>query len=169
MTNIFSELRLEDGSDLASLSHSQKLLFLLVRHSGCTFCRESLSQLSEYKKDLQAKGVRLFIVHMGEPDTSAKLAKEYDLEDATFVSDPERRFYRAFGARRAKFSELLGPRVWKEAFKRGSLGKHGIGKIDGDASQLGGIYLMDQGKARRMHDPCDASDIGDWSKVLKNL
>ncbi len=164
-----NELRLPDGNDLKSASFTQPFLFVFVRHKGCTFCREALSDLAKFKKQLLQKNVRVVIVHMGPESTSEELAKTYNLHEMEFLSDPERRFYKAFELKRGNFMQLFGPKIWLRGFKAGVLQKHGVGLLEGDGLQLGGICLYQEGRMTKLHDPCDASDIGDWNSILKQL
>ncbi len=164
-----TELHLPDGKDLKSASFTQPLLFVFVRHKGCTFCREALSDLAKYKKELLQKNVRVVIVHMGPESTSTELAQTYDLREMEFLSDPQRQFYKAFGLKRGNLMQLFGPKIWLRGFQAGVLNKHGLGMLEGDGLQLGGICLYQEGKITKLHDPCDASDIGDWNAILKQL
>lgn len=100
------------GYTLLELSKIQPVLAVFLRHFGCTFCREALTDLMRVRPDLEARGVSLAIIHMTpEPEAEAFFA-EYGLEDLDRFSDAECELYRAFELRRATFGEILAPAVW---------------------------------------------------------
>ena len=43
---LLREIRTEDGVSLADLSATAPVLLIFLRHSGCTFCRQTLSDLA---------------------------------------------------------------------------------------------------------------------------
>lgn len=164
-----TDLLLPNGKNLMDGSKDIPLLFVFVRHKGCTFCREALSQLSEYKEKLLQKRVKVFVVHMGPESTSQELEATYKLQGVTFISDPQKKFYKAFGLKRGSLNQLFGPKIWLRGFQAGVLQGHGIGAIEGDGLQLGGICLLKNGSLTKLLDPCDAADIGDWNNLLTLL
>ena len=144
-------------------------LFILVRHRGCTFCRESLTNLAKNLEKIQAKGLTPVVVHMGDEISSDLMAKEFGLEDVSIVADPDRSLYKFFGARRGRFQEVLGPEVLKKGVMSGALFKYGIGKLEGDGFQLGGVYLIKNQQIHLLHRPENAADVENWSQLLRNL
>lgn len=162
-------LSLPDGSTLQSASKTHSLLFVFVRHKGCTFCREALSDLKKNLPLLESKKLKIYVVHMGPPSTSVELANEYDLKTVEFISDPGKKFYNAFGLKRGSLKQLFGPRVWLRGFQAGVLKGHGVGALEGDGLQMGGIFLMQKGQLKKLHDPCDAADVGDWSQIVQQI
>ncbi len=151
---------------LKDVNKSAKNIFLLVRHRGCTFCRESLSELAKYKLKIRDKGISIHVVHMGDSVSSDLMKKEFGLEDVHFISDPNRELYQFFGARRGSLQEVLGPKVLRKGILGGSLLKHGIGKLEGDGFQLGGLYYSHQDTLQCWHRPENAGDVEDWPQIL---
>lgn len=162
-------LSLPDGTTINSASLAKPLLFVFVRHKGCTFCREALSELKNNLPLLESKKLKIYVVHMGPPSTSIELANEYNLKTVDFISDPGKKFYTSFGLKRGSLKQLLGPRVWLRGFQAGVLKGHGVGGLEGDGLQMGGIFLMHKGQIKKLHDPCDAADIGDWSQIAQQI
>ncbi len=160
------DLKFDSGESFVEKSKAQPLLFVLVRHRGCTFCREALDELSKNMKKITDKGYKPYVVHMGSSESGNLMKDEYSLDQVEFISDPNKNIYRLFGARRGTLKELFGPRVWARGVVAGMLKKHGVGKLEGDGFQLGGVYLLEDGKLRHVHDPCDAADVEDWNKLL---
>jgi hypothetical protein len=165
------DLSLSGGRSLVIESFKRPLVLVLVRHSGCTFCRESLADLGAYlsvndaEKDHRKFG--LCVVHMGTEQSSLTLQKKYGLKDVEFIADPERRFYQALRAPRGRFTQLFGPRVFWRGFVAGILKGHGVGRLEGDGFQLGGTYLVKNGVSKPLHEPKDAADVDDWDILFK--
>lgn len=153
------------------LEHSQHagLVLVFVRHKGCTFCREALSELSKNLPMILKKGLQPIVVHMGPESTSEELKNEYNLDSVGWISDPQKKFYAAFGLQRGSLKQLFGPRVVARGFVAGVLKGHGLGAIEGDALQMGGVFLLRQGQIKKLHDPCDAADVGDWNQILQSI
>ena len=144
-------------------------LFILVRHRGCTFCRESLTNLAKYLAKIQEKSLSPVIVHMGDEISSELILKEFGLEGVSIVADPDRALYTFFGARRGGFQEVLGPEVLKKGVMSGALFKYGIGKIEGDSFQLGAVYLIKNQQIHLLHRPENAADVENWPILLRKL
>lgn len=106
---------------------------------------------------------------MGDLSSENQLKSRYDLAHAEFISDPHRMFYKFFGARMGNLFELFGPFVWIRGFIAGIVKRHGIGKLDGNGFQMGGVYFIKAEQVYPLHIPRDASDIGDWKKILADL
>ncbi len=148
-------------------THQEKsLLFILVRHRGCTFCRESLSRLTLQLNNIIAKGLLPVVVHMGDDLSSELMQKEFQLKEVLFISDPQKKFYKALSARRGSFNEVLGLDVLKKGIFSGALFKYGIGPLEGDGFQLGGIYLVQNNKTTVLHRPVNAADTENWDQIL---
>jgi hypothetical protein len=167
-SSLWRDLKLSDQTLIGEASEKSKLLFVFVRHRGCTFCREALTNLSIHKKDLVDRGYKIIVVHMGPVESSEVMKKEFDLTDVEFISDPERTYYKAFGARRANLLEALGPQVIAKGLFGGKLKKYGVGKIEGDGFQLGGVFTVENQKLEFIHNPKNTSDVEDWSDLISS-
>jgi peroxiredoxin len=154
---------------LKALDWKDKNLLLLVRHRGCTFCRETLQNMSHYLKDIQAKGYQVYVVHMGPEESSHKLARDFNLDQVHMISDPEKEIFKALGARRGSFKEVLGLKVFKKGLLGGSLMKHGVGPLEGDGFQLGGLYRVHNDQVECLHRPEHAGDLEPWDQILQQL
>jgi hypothetical protein len=144
-------------------------LFLLVRHRGCTFCRETLTALSQNQIKLEQKGYKVVVIHMGEEESSALIQEEFSLHKIQVLADPNRHLYKLFGARRGRFTEVLGAQVVKKGILSGALFKYGVGALEGDGFQLGGLYLLTDDTINCIHHPQNAADVEDWPAIIKTL
>lgn len=130
------------GRSIAELSNGQTLALLFLRHSGCTFCREALSDLQRDRETLARQNVRPVLVHQGDPDSAEDYFAKYDLADVSRVCDRDCRLYRAYDLDRGGFGQLFGPSVWWRGFFAAIVHRHGVGKLDGDGFQLPGAFIV---------------------------
>lgn len=150
---------LDISQTLAELSDEKPLALVFIRHSGCTFCRDTLAKLAEERKSLEAKGVTLGVVGMSEPQVLKELAASFGLSDILLVSDPDRRLYKALEIPRGGLFQVLGLKdVWY-AYKTGALKRHGMGPIDADGLQLGGSFVIYKRAVIASHKAKSSSEV----------
>ena len=162
-------LQMTDGRSLIDASLSSHYIFVLVRHEGCTFCRESISLLSKHSKKIVDMGLKPVLVHMGSSENSESLRKTYGLQDTMIISDPERLFYQAMSLKRGSWWQLFGPKIWWRGFVAGVVKGYGVGRLAGDGFQLGGVFHVFEGNLRPLHLPKDASDVENWDQILSEV
>ncbi|MFK7741554.1 MAG: AhpC/TSA family protein [Planctomycetota bacterium] len=156
-------------SVLPSELRSGRWLVALVRHRGCTFCRETLAELGQREPDIAAQGFQLAVVHMGDEASGAVIAARYGLRETHMVADPKRELYRALDLPRGGMRQMFGPRIWWRGFVAGVLRGHWVGGLEGDGFQLGGAVRLTDGHAEVLHRARDAADIGNWSQIVAAL
>ncbi len=150
---------------LAQLSRQSPLMILFLRHRGCTFCREALSDLSIKKDSLIAAGVLPVLVHQGDPAKARSDFSSYGLGEIDHVSDPGCQLYRAYDLRRGRFLQLFGPSVWWAGFKAGVISGHGVGKLDGDGFQMPGAFLVKDNQIIEAYRHQTAADLPDLCEL----
>jgi peroxiredoxin len=158
--------RTQHDVTIAALSSQSPVMLLFLRHSGCTFCREALSDFARSRQQLESQGVTPVLVHMGDNHEQAGFFAAYGVDDVHRVSDPQQLLYRAYDLHRGGFQQLLGPRVWWRGFKAAILGRHGVGKLVGDGFQMPGVFLVykNQVLAAKRHDT--AADRPDYCQFV---
>ena len=62
-----ASVRTESGRSLLELVEASPVLLIFLRHFGCSFCRQAISDISELKDELERRGVRPVFVHLGTP------------------------------------------------------------------------------------------------------
>ncbi len=89
--------------------------------------------------------------------------------EARAIADPEKHLYEAFGLERARWSQILGPRVALKGVI--SLFKgHGIGNPVGDPRVLSGFFLLDrEGRIVWGRPSADAADIHVVDEIRERL
>jgi peroxiredoxin len=154
------------GYTLLELSQMQPVLAVFLRHSGCVFCREALSDLSHAQGELGARGIQLALVHMTpEPEAETLFAK-YGLQDVDRFSDPECELYRAFEVRRAAVREILAPAVWTRGIRASLFDGHGVGSPAGDTLRMPGVFLIYNGQVIRAHRYAGLADRPDYLRFV---
>jgi hypothetical protein len=139
-------LRSQHGRTLAELSQNQPVLVTFLRHIGCTFCRETLAELARLRPQLEAQRLKLAVVHMGRDQEAQELLARFGLGEIDRLSDPGSRLYRAAGLARGTLWQVIGPRVWWRGFQTTIWQRHGAGRVVGDAFQLGGVLVVENGQ-----------------------
>lgn len=158
--------KVHDGATIAQLSKSSPILLVFLRHAGCTFCREALSDIAAQRRSIEAGGTRVVLVHMGGEDHASKYFQHYGLQDVLRISDPNQALYRAFGLGRGSLFNLFGPKVWLRGFQAGVLKRHGIGRLVGDGFQMPGVFLVFHGEVLRSYRHQSAADRPQYSRFV---
>lgn len=145
-------IRTESGASLLSFAETSPVLLIFLRHFGCSFCRKAISDVAELRGELENRGVRPVFVHLGTSEIAKAHFDYYGLSDVERVNDPSAAIYQhpvfALG-RTSPFLQAMNPVVWA-GWLKGTIFKHGIGKIQGDGQQMPGVFfLRDQKIVRR--------------------
>jgi len=154
--------RTQAGATLADLSRQSPVLLLLLRHSGCVFCREAIADAAAALPQIEAAGARLVLVHQGSEADLRPLLERYGLAGVNRVSDPTKALYRALDLPRGSLGQLFGPPVWGRGLAA-VLAGHGIGPLVGDGFQMPGAFLIRDGRivaAYRHRHAADRPDCG---------
>lgn len=141
------EVQTPGGSSvpLGSLWAARPAMLVLVRHYGCQFCREQLGDLKEAIPAIEAAGVQPIVIGNGTPLMAEAFIEETGLE-VPLYTNPGREVYRALGAKRPGAGAFLHPRLWwnlARALLRGNPPR----RVQGDAAQLGGVFVVRPGGA----------------------
>lgn len=143
---------------LRSLSSAGSTLTVLLRHSGCTFCRQTIADLARWKPALDRAGITLAVVGMTDSMHALRdIGLRHNLVGTHWFPDPQRLLYRALDLRRGSFLQLFGPIVWIRGLLAAFQG-HGIGKLEGDGFQMPGAFLIHKGRVIREYRHATAAD-----------
>lgn len=159
-------VRTNRGISLKELSTENPVMLVFLRHTGCMFCRETLGDIAAQRRQIEATGTKVVLVHMGREPQSAPLFKKYGIDDVPRVSDPNRALYRAFGLGRGRFTQLFGPGVWVRAFVAAVINGHGTGPAAGDVFQMPGVFLVYHGHVVRSFIHHSVADRPDYSSFV---
>ena len=154
----------QHGVDLQTLSNKQPVLLVFLRHFGCTFCKEALSDLAEYRKGKDVSDSRLVLVHMGEEAYAREYLANHGHANTDRVSDQTCVLYRAIGLKRATFAQVFGWRQWWRGGKAAMKG-HGIGKLVGDGFQMPGVFLVHKSRVIKSYRHAQAASVPDYREL----
>ena len=169
LVETLASIRTESGASLLTLAEGSPVLLVFLRHFGCSFCRMTISQIAELQGELKARDVRPVFVHLGTPEIAKAHFNFYKLSDVERINDPEATIYRSgvFGlGQESPWSELVNPNVWAGWLLKGNIFKHGIGKIQGDGSQMPGVFFLKGSKIVRKFIYRNISDQPKWLKLV---
>ncbi|MEM1422671.1 MAG: peroxiredoxin-like family protein [Planctomycetota bacterium] len=146
-----------DGRTLRAVTDEKKTLVVLLRHSGCTFCKEALEDLRGQRDAIERAGVGIAVVTMSDHDQNNALREKYGLSGASFFSDPDRVAYRALELRRGSFLQLFGLASWTRGVVA-TLKGHAPGPLVGDGFQMPGSFVVHEGRVLRAHRHAHAAE-----------
>jgi len=161
-------IRTESGACLLALAEQSPVLLVFLRHFGCSFCRMTIAQIGELQEELRARGVRPVFVHLGTSEIAKAHFDFYGLNDVERIDDPQAAIYRSpvFGlGRQSPWWQLVNPVVWF-GWLKGTIFKYGIGKIQGDGSQMPGVFFLKGPKIVRKFLYRNISDQPKWLKLV---
>lgn len=158
-------VRTNQGDTILNLSEKNDVLLVFIRHFGCMFCRETVSELSKLSKKIEERKLKLVFVHMSDPDFGDQFFARYYDQPVAHISDPTRTLFRSFGLNRAHFDQMFGLRIQTKAIWSGFIKGHGVGAFEGDILQLGGVFILSKGQVIFEKKALASSDIFDFSTV----
>jgi len=163
-----ASIKTESGACLLALAEESPVLLVFLRHFGCSFCRMTISQIGELREELRARGVRPVFVHLGTSEIAKAHFDFYELSDVERINDPGAAIYRSkvFGlGQQSPWWQLVNPVVWF-GWLKGTIFKFGIGKIQGDGSQMPGVFFLKGSKIVRKFLYRNISDQPKWLKLV---
>ena len=153
-------MKTSDGSDVFTISENNLVFLVFLRHFGCVFCRESLVDLSKKMELFKSQNITPVFVHMTDPSTAESFFKEYHWEHVIHVSDPETRFYLAFGLVKGRFNQLFGLKTLVRGFEvAATKGIFPTLTTIGDGFQMPGIFLVHKGEIIKKFIHLSAADV----------
>lgn len=155
------------GNSLEELSYQKPVLLVFLRHFGCTFCREAMSELSKRRAGIEAQGAHLIFVHMSENEIAKRYFNRYDLSGVEHISDPDCKFYTEFGLTKGNFNQLFGLQSFMRGFTAGVIKGHGIGAQLGDGFQMPGVFVLRDGQVKERFIHKLSSDRPDYEQLAK--
>ena len=157
----------ETGRNLLVLLDESPLLLIFLRHFGCSFCRQTLDDVSHIRSSIEARGIRPVFVHLGSPERAKPYFDYYHLSDIERISDPEATLYIRPGfalSRTSGFFHFLVPAVWAGWLR--TIPHHGIGWIKEDVEQMPGIFYLRHRSIVRAYRYKTIADQPDYLKLI---
>lgn len=155
----------QSGETLAARSLASPVMLLFLRHAGCTFCREALSDVARSRTAIERTGARIVLVYMGDTEPFLKQLARYGLAGVDRICDPDRNLYRALGLKRGKLWQLFGPKVVWRAFEAAILSRHGTGRVSADSFQMPGLFVIENARIVQRFRHRTAADRPDYAAI----
>lgn len=112
-----------------------------VRHFGCIFCHEQVSELVRALPEIERAGARVAVIGNGNPIHALGFASRTGMDAKNVFTDPGRLAYRALGMRHGvgglgglRSTMASGLRAWRSGYRQESL--------QGDPWQQGGTVVV---------------------------
>ena len=87
--------------------------------------------------------MEIVLVHMAEFDTADTYFKDFGIQDLEQISDPECKYYAAFGLVKGSFSQLFGLKTWMRGFEIAATEQMLPARTRiGDGLQMPGIFMI---------------------------
>lgn len=164
--DFLQQIRTQKGEALWDLSHANPVLVVFLRHFGCVFCKEAMTELGKRKDKINSYNTRLVLVHLSDDETAESFFAQYGLKDVDYVSDPDARVYQQFGLLKGELSQMMGMKVWLRTFQQGVIKGHGLSThLIGDGFQMPGVFLIYEGQIREKFIHHTIADRPDYLKL----
>ncbi|HYE17101.1 MAG TPA: peroxiredoxin-like family protein [Tepidisphaeraceae bacterium] len=137
-------------------------LLAFLRHFGCPFCKETVTELKRITAEDPAYPPVLFVSQCAEKETAEFFAPRWD--GARVVCDPDKTLYYAMGLRRGGLGQIMGLRVWAcslRALRKG----HMMTVPVGDPWLMPGAFVVAGGRVLWAHNFEHQGDLPDWTKI----
>jgi peroxiredoxin len=157
----------DTGQSVLAMSESSPVLLVLLRHFGCTFCREALADLAKVRPELESGGARLVLAHTARPEQAAQAIAAAGLAGVPHVSDPDKHLYRALGLKRGTLAQLFGLKCLVRGLRAGVVDGHLVGRLVGDGFQMPGVFLIHRGRVLRSFVHQSAADRPDYCALAR--
>ncbi len=152
--------------ELENIWQKGPVLISFLRHFGCTFCREWLSELEKHHGEITDAGMQSVAVAMGETKHAERYCGEL-APDVTCVLQEDADPYKAYGLTQGGVKELMSFDVLKAGIRSYAKG-HRQGQVMGDTRMLPGAFIVDtHGKIRYAYYGKHAGDHPPMHELLE--
>lgn len=107
------------------------------------------------------------LVHQADEGLGRALAEQYEVADWPWISDPERKLYRAFGLEHGTLGQVLGAKsLLRGAGVLLSGGHSLLRKQVGSLSQMPGAFVLESGRVTAEYRHESVADRPDYLALL---
>jgi hypothetical protein len=161
-----SHITTNHGKTLQELNAEMPVLLVFLRHFGCTFCRESLKDISLNLPEIESNA-KVVLVHMVDYETAQENLEKYGLEHLEHISDPNLDVYHSFGLGNGTIYQLFGFPVLVRGIIAGIFKRHSIGTFVGNGFQMPGVFLLHNNTILHSFVHTTAADRPDYVELSK--
>jgi peroxiredoxin len=163
-----SLLKTNKGNNVKQLSEIQPILLVFLRHFGCVFCKESMYDIAKKSDVFKSENIKVVLVHMADYATAEEYLRKFNLTDTEHISDPDCKYYTAFGLVKGSFSQLFGFKTWVRGFELvANKQLLSDSKRIGDGLQMPGIFLIKNGAIAESFIHQSVADKPDFDTFIK--
>ncbi len=166
---VLSVMTTQNRASVLDIANQQPTLLIFLRHFGCQFCREAMDDLSKLRPRLSASNTELILVHMAERTIAETYFKKFNLLGVSHVSDPNSRFYVAFGLTKGSFTQIFGLQSWIRGFSVQAKYGAEVNKRLGDNFQMPGAFIIHQGRVIDSYIHKYTSDRPNYNDLLDSI
>ena len=116
MATVLRQYRTETGRSLLELVDESPVLLIFLRHFGCSFCRQTLEDVSRIRREIEGEASGRSSCILARRSRPNRTSTTTIFRIWSGVSDPEASLYGSSFFRLPRknvFSQLLVPAVWK--------------------------------------------------------
>lgn len=156
------------GVSLQEHTDQYPTMLVFLRHFGCPFCRETLTEISKNRQHIESEGTKIVLVHLVDEEKAEEIVSQYGLQDIPRIADPEKKIYKAFGLQRGGLTQLFGFNV----IIRGVI--HTVLKLNpprpfiGDGFQMPGIFVIHKGMVIQTFKHTSLADRPDYIELARS-
>ncbi len=164
--DFLKEFETQTHDNLYQLSFEKPVLLIFLRHFGCTFCREALSQISKKQTPIKSTGTEIVLVHQKCFAEASGDLYRFNLHHLKQISDPELLLFKYFNLKRGKPQQLFGLKMWARFFRLGIIQKLGLGfPANENPYQMPGVFLINNGKIIKSFIHDSVADTPDYLEL----
>lgn len=165
---ILEEMMTNTGESLHELTFRKPVMLIFLRHFGCVFCKEAMTDIAARRKRFEKQGFHIVFVHMSDTETATKYFDNFNLEGITFINDPQKRYYNAFGLFRGSLTQLFGLQTWIRGYKLKKKYNYELeqAKKLGDSFQMPGVFVIYEGEIKDKFVHNHAAQRPDYDRLL---
>jgi peroxiredoxin len=161
------KVKTNKGNSLSQLSKDHPVLLIFLRHFGCIFCREAMSDISKIRGTIESRGVQIVFAHMADEPTAESYFNEMGLDGLEHISDPACKVYTAFGLVKGNFNQLYGLKVWIRGIETRVKDSTSFSlKQIGDGLQMPGVFFIMNDEIKQEFVHSRISDRPDYSELI---
>jgi hypothetical protein len=160
-----NEMFSNTGESLMNISMENPVLLVFLRHFGCIFCKEALADISKNRSSIEVGGIKIVFVHMTDYETAEKQFQKFALHDVLHISDPDCKYYAAFGLMKGNFNQLFGLQSLIRGFSAGIQHGQAPSAQIGDGFQMPGVFVIVKGEIKEHFIHKLSSDRPDYLQL----
>ncbi len=164
---LLSSTRTESGRSMLELADEKPMMLVFLRHFGCASARETLADVAKAMPDLDRRGVRPVLVHMGSPERARPFLDKAGLSQVERVSDPSMKLYQApvfHLLKSTAIPEFFSGTQLVKLSKR-AVWRYGVGPAGKeDPTQLPGVFFLQHRQITKAFRHKGVADRPDYTR-----